>query len=121
MPSGLKEEKRKKEKEKTENAKTRQTHVNKKVEIRKEEIRIACHNVNGLKTRGWKLENLLGWTEKEEIAILGITETNIAERERKCLLYNCNMQYKGYWTSVISEKKKGSGIGILIDEKWKNM
>ena len=26
----------------------------------KKEIKIACHNINGLKTKGWKLESLLG-------------------------------------------------------------
>ena len=47
-----------------------------------------------------------------------ITETNIAEKEGKFLLYNQNAQYKGYWTSAAMDKKKGSGVGILIDEEW---
>ena len=49
---------------------------------------------------------------------MGITETNIAEREGKFLIYNQTAQYKGYWTSAVTDKKKGSGVGILIDERW---
>ena len=114
---GLKEGKVKKGKGKAEDVETRHKQLKEKWKKGKKEIQIACHNINGLKTRGWKLENLLSWAEKEEITILGITETNIAEREGKFLIYNQTAQYKGYWTSAVTDKKKGSGVGILIDER----
>jgi exonuclease III len=79
---------------------------------------VACHNINGLKTKGWKLENLLGWAEEEEIAILGITETNLAEREGKFLLHKTTERYVGFWSSAAEDKKKGSGVGLLIEEQW---
>jgi hypothetical protein len=79
---------------------------------------VACHNINRLKTKGWKLENLLGWAEEEEIAILGITETNLAEREGKFLLHKTTERYVGFWSSAAEDKKKGSGVGLLIEEQW---
>ncbi|CAG8698892.1 41225_t:CDS:2 [Gigaspora margarita] len=66
----------------------------------------------------WKLESLLNWAEKESIAIIGITETNLAEREGNFLAHSTNKKYKGYWSSATEEKKKGSGIGIKIEEQW---
>jgi exonuclease III len=64
------------------------------------------------------LENLLGWAEDEEIAILGITETNLTEREGRFLTLAANRKYVGYWTNAAEDKKKGSGLGILIEEQW---
>ena len=55
-----KETKGKKGKEKAENTETRYKQLKEKWKKGKKEVKIACHNVNGLKTRGWKLENLLG-------------------------------------------------------------
>jgi len=43
---------------------------------------------------------------------------NIAKKEEKILLYNLNTRFKGYWASAALDKKKGSGIRILIDEIW---
>ena len=43
---------------------------------------------------------------------------NITEKEERFLLQNHNIQYRGYWVNAAPDKKKGSGIGILIDEKW---
>src|SRR6185295_8146306 len=119
VPSGLNQEKsrNRKGKGKIESMETGER-LKRKYEEKGKEIRIACHNINGLKTRGWKLENLLGWAKEEEITILRITETNIAEKKGKILVHRYNTQYKGYWTSAMSDKKKGSGIGILIDERW---
>ncbi|CAG8809439.1 46356_t:CDS:2 [Gigaspora margarita] len=36
--------------------------------------------------KGWKLESLLNWVKEESIAIIEITETNMAERERNFLV-----------------------------------
>jgi len=82
------------------------------------DIKIACYNINGFKTKGWKLENLLSWAEEEEIVILGITESNLTEREGNFLTNNTKRRYIGYWTSAAEDKKKGSGVGILIEEQW---
>ncbi|CAG8834166.1 8983_t:CDS:2, partial [Gigaspora margarita] len=68
--------------------------------------------------KGWKLESLLSWAEEESIAIIEITEMNMAEREKNFLAYSTNKKYKGYWSSAAKEKKKSSGIGILIEEQW---
>jgi hypothetical protein len=92
----LRNTKEKKGKEKAVVAKSKQIQLKEEWKEGKKDIRVACHNINGLKTRGWKLENLLGWAEGEKITILGITETNIAEKEEKFLLYSQDTQYKGY-------------------------
>src|SRR6185295_15918338 len=75
--SGLGKSEGKERKKKEENTKARQKQLKEKWKEGKKEIKIACHNINGLKTKGWKLENLLGWANEEEITILGITETNL--------------------------------------------
>jgi exonuclease III len=112
------EGKHKKGKERSENVKRRQELLKEKWKSGRKEIKIACHNTNGLKTKGWKLENLLGWAEEEEIAILGVTETNLSEREERFLIYNTTRKYTGYWSSAAESKRKGSGIGIMIEEQW---
>ena len=114
LSSSLEEEMKKIRKKGIENTKTRQNQWKE----RRKELKIACHNINGLKTREWKLANLLGWTKEEEISILGLTEMNITEKEGRLLLYNNNMQFRGYWANATPDKKKGSVIGVLIDEKW---
>ena len=84
----------------------------------RKEVKIVCHNINGLKTKGWKLVNLVAWAEEEDITVLELIETNIAEREGKFMLSNIGTQYKGYWASAAEDKKKGSSIGILVNGKW---
>jgi hypothetical protein len=106
-----------KEKEREEIAKTKQEQLKEKWKEGRKEIKIACHNVNGLKTKGWKLDSLLGWAEEEEITILGITETNLTEREGRFLMQAANRKYVGFWSSAAKDKKKGSGIGIIISEQ----
>ena len=118
MSPNPKEEKSRKGKRKIESIEAKQ--IGLKEKWRKEggkDIKIACHNINGLKTKGWKLENLLGWAEEEEIVILGITESNLTEREVNFLMNNAKRQYISYWTSAAVDKKKGSGVGILIEEQ----
>jgi hypothetical protein len=105
-------------KEEFKNTITRQKLLKEKWKEGKKEIEVACHNINGLKTKGWKLENLLGWAEEEEIAILGIIETNITEREGRFLTHAASKNYIGYWSNAAEDKKKGLGVGILIKEQW---
>jgi len=116
--SSLNRKEKVKEKEKTASIKTKQTQLKEKWKEEKKEIRIACHNINGLKTKGWKLESLLGWAEEEEITILGIMETNLTENEGKFLMHATNRKYVGFWASAAKDKKKGSGVGILVEEQW---
>src|SRR6185295_5888419 len=97
VPSGLNQEKsrNRKGKGKIESMETGER-LKRKYEEKGKEIRIACHNINGLKTRGWKLENLLGWAKEEEITILGITEMNLTEGEEKFLMHAANRKYVGF-------------------------
>src|SRR6185295_14043610 len=106
------------EKEGERNMKVEQEQLKKSWKMGRKKIKIACYNINGLKTKGWKLENLLGWADEEEVMILGIMETNLTEREGKFLTYAANKKYIGYWSSAAEDKKKGSGVGILVEEQW---
>ena len=53
------EEMHNKDKKQLDNAEARPRLLKEKWKEGKKEIKIACHNINGLKTKGWKLENLL--------------------------------------------------------------
>ena len=114
----LEEGRSREEKVETESTEREQNQLRENWKKGRKEIKIACHNVNGLKTKGWKLGNLLDWAEEEEIAILGVTETNLTEREAKFLTYNTRKKYIGYWVNAVEDKKKGSGLGILVEEHW---
>ena len=46
-------------------------------------LKIATHNINGIKGSFSKLELLLNWAKKEKIDIIGINETNTTERQNK--------------------------------------
>ena len=34
-------------------------------------------------------------------------------------MYNTSKKYIGYWVNAVEDKKKGSGLGILVEEHWK--
>jgi len=82
-----------------------------------EALLIGCHNINGIKTNKSKLDNLLEWKKLEKIDILGIVESNISEKEGKYILME-NGDNKSYWASADIDKKKGSGAGIIVSNKW---
>ena len=85
---------------------------------RNKALKVACHNINGIKSKGYKLENIVAWAEEEEVDILGIIETNINEKEGKCTMNRFVSEYKSFWANAKVDKKKGSGVGILIENKW---
>ena len=80
------------------------------------DLKLACHNINGLKSNNQKLLHLLDWAKEKDIDILEITETNISDKEGHYILPQ-NSPYKICWTSSSSNKKKGSGLGVAIGEK----
>ena len=80
------------------------------------ELKLACHNINGLKSNNQKLLHLLTWAKEKEIDILGVTETNLSDKEGRYIL-TPDSSFKSYWTSSSPNKKKGSGLGVLISEK----
>ena len=79
-------------------------------------LKIAMHNINGIKGSFSKLELLLDWAKKEKIDIIGINETNTTERQNK---FNISKQeeFVGIWSDAETNKKKGSGVGLLINRK----
>jgi exonuclease III len=91
-----------------------------KNEIRKIEdkisLKIACHNINGLKGNRDKMETMIDRIENENYDIIGIVETNITDKEG-CHIVNQRDNISGFWTSAEECKKKGSGVGAIINKK----
>jgi exonuclease III/ribonuclease HI len=80
-------------------------------------LKIATHNINGIKGNMDKLEMLLEWASKESIDLIGINETNTTERQNNFSL-NKQEDFLGIWTDAEENKKKGSGVGLIIKKKW---
>ena len=97
---------------------TNKTQYKKKYIYRDKILKIACHNINGIKSKGYKLENITAWAEEEEATFLELTETNIQEREGKYAISRHSSKYIGFWSSAKQDKKKGSGVGLLVDKEW---
>lgn len=61
--------------------------------------------------------NLVNWSKKNRIPVVGLSETNIDKKQDA--IYNNNdlkfWNYTGYWSSR-DTKVKGSGITILIQD-----
>ena len=75
------------------------------------------HNINGIKGSFTKLELLLEQVVCKNLDIIGINETNTMERQNK---FNMKKQKDFFrvWTDSEEKKKKGSGVGLLINNKW---
>ena len=80
-------------------------------------LNIAAHNINGLKRNNQKMETLYKWLIDNEIDIIGLSETNISSKEGFFITRNMK-EYKSFWANSNPEKKKGSGVGILINKHW---
>src|SRR5437868_5490897 len=80
-------------------------------------LNIATHNINGIKGNAIKVEILLEWARQEKIDIIGINETNMTERQNKFSM-NRQVDYVGIWADAEENKKKGSGVGLIMNKKW---
>ena len=65
------------------------------------------------------MDLLVCWLEKENIAICGLNETNISAKEGKWCLGK-DSKYATLWSNVSPDKKKGSGVKLLIRKDWEN-
>ena len=84
---------------------------------RKTEIKVATHNINGIKSNTHKVEFLLEWASDNAIDILGVAETNITHTEG-IWINKEQSKYRSFWSSSNKDKKKGSGVGLLISKQW---
>ena len=64
-----------------------------------------------------KLIALANLGKEEELDIIGIAETNIKEKEGKWIQTK-QQGYVSFWSSKEEDKLKGSGIGVLVNERW---
>jgi exonuclease III len=81
------------------------------------ELNIACHNINGIKSNKHKIELVHEWVLDNKIDILGLAETNISKKEGFFIAKDLS-GYRGFWSDSDAMKKKGSGVGILVEERW---
>ena len=87
----------------------------KAIEVKKS-IKIAAHNINGLKRNRHKLEILVDKFEEEEYDMIGILEMNILKKEGYFITRH-RENIDSFWTNAEKSKSKGSGIGIIISKK----
>ena len=80
-------------------------------------LRIGTHNINGIRVNPGKIELLIDWMNEMNIDIMGLNETNINKKEGSFIV-DKRLEYKGIWSCCDKDKIKGSGIGILIKDKW---
>ena len=81
------------------------------------ELNLATHNINELKSNNQKVEVLYAWALDNSIDILELAEMNITAKEGNFLTKSWN-EYKNFWASADPNKKKGSGVGLLIGKQW---
>ena len=75
------------------------------------------HNINGLRSNNQKIESLYQWLLDNRIDIIGLAETNITTKEGSFLTKNLG-NYRSFWSNANPDKKKGSGVGLLINSQW---
>jgi exonuclease III len=63
------------------------------------------------------MKMLTEWAYDYNINILGLVETNITDKEGKFQTLN-DMKYRSFWSNANPLKRKGSGVGLLIDQTW---
>ena len=80
------------------------------------ELNLATYNINGLKSNNQKVKALYAWALDNNIDILGLAETNITAKEGNFLTKSWN-EYKNFWVSADPNKKKSSGVGLLISKQ----
>ena len=80
------------------------------------QLRIATHNINGLKNDQLKLTDLCNEGLQREWDVIGVYETNITQEKGKHINRTLN-GYLGFWSSK-AQKIKGSGVCILLNPKW---
>jgi len=63
------------------------------------------------------MELIYEWVLDNKIDILGLAETNISKKEGFFITKDLN-KYRSFWSDSNAEKKKGSGVGLLVEERW---
>ena len=79
-------------------------------------LKIATHNINGIKGNLVKLESLLDWAKTNDIDMLRINETNTTKRQNHFTINN-QKEYKGIWTDAEENKKKSFEVSLIMSKK----
>lgn len=90
-------------------------------------LHIGCHNINGLASteNAGKFFNILRFMNSRNIDIFVITETNIGEKEGRFLVAQFNNEQHSesdqlvvHWLDKKEDKRKGSGVAVIVNQKW---
>ena len=84
-------------------------------------IKLWTHNLNGIKGDSQKLINLTMEAQEQGVTMIGLCETNIGAKAGRGLnahLRSKDIYYTGFWSTAHVSKSKGSGVAILINNKW---
>ncbi|CAG8853395.1 30437_t:CDS:2, partial [Gigaspora margarita] len=65
---------------------------------RMEFLKIGVYNINGIKRNTHRLQELINFSEKYRLNIVGITETNIKEKDAKFMEIQ-KKRYRDFWSS----------------------
>ncbi|GBB93878.1 hypothetical protein RclHR1_22450001 [Rhizophagus clarus] len=79
-------------------------------------LKFMGHNINGLEQDNSKPNLLVEYCSNKGTNIIGICETN-RNRKQEELWNKNNLEYTSFWTNK-DNKKKGSGVCIIINKKW---
>ena len=61
------------------------------------------------------MEQLQNWLTDNKIDVLGLAKTNISDKKGFFLTKNIE-NYKSFWANAKAEKKKSSGVDLLISK-----
>lgn len=80
-------------------------------------LKLGVHNINGIKNNTQRLQEVCDYGKRQNINIIGLVETNISVKEAKFIEIE-DTKYHSHWSSAEVNKRKGSGVGILIEKEW---
>ena len=80
------------------------------------QVRIGIYNINGLKVNRYRAQELHDIGKELELNIIGVVETNVAEKEGKFIEFR-EKGYHTFWTDAEKDKWKGSGVAIWVDNQ----
>jgi len=63
------------------------------------------------------MELIYEWVLDNKIDILGLAETNISKKEGFFITKDLS-KYRSFWSDSNVEKKKGSEVRLLVEERW---
>ncbi len=82
-------------------------------------LKIGTHNINGLKVNPHKLTTLLEFIQTEHVDIFTLSDTNLSTYEGLFAMHQkFKNSHKIFWAGKDEAKIKGSGVAVIVNNKW---